>query len=169
MPAAVDLACFTRAAPILVEVAGHPARPRLDGAPSRTLSYWRRQDVASASSTNPRTPGGDRSDSPRKSTVPGPEPEHRVEPPPPRLRRQRRSTIGRAAVEPDDDGPLARAENSMDNDRVADSEETDPEAGKVFDVPDPDTGRVVGPELVDPERRAQHRRWVLDQLERWIP
>jgi hypothetical protein len=88
---------------------------------------------------------------------------------PPRLRRQRRSTIGRAAAKPDDDGPLVRAENSMENDRVADAEETDPEAGKVIDVPDPDTGRVVAPELVDPERRAQRRRWVLDRLERWIP
>jgi hypothetical protein len=57
----------------------------------------------------------------------------------------------------------------MENDRVPDSEETDPEAGKVFDVTDPNTGRVVAPELVDPERRAQHRRWVLDRLERWIP
>jgi hypothetical protein len=36
-----------------------------------------------------------------------------------------------------------RAENSMEDDRVADSEETDPEDGKVFDVPDPDTSRVV--------------------------
>jgi hypothetical protein len=88
---------------------------------------------------------------------------------PPRLRRQRRSTIGRAAAKPDDDGPLVRAENSMESDRVADTEETDPEAGKVIDVPDPDTGRVVAPELVDPGRRAQRRRWVLDRLERWIP
>jgi hypothetical protein len=62
-----------------------------------------------------------------------------------------------------------RAEDSMENDRVPDSEETDPEAGKVFDVTDPNTGRVVAPELVDPERRAQHRRWVLDRPERWIP
>jgi hypothetical protein len=119
---------------------------------------------------DPRIPGGDRSDSPRKSTGPGPEPEHQgVEPPPPRLRRQSRSTIGRAAAEPGGDGPLVRAENSIENDRVADSEETDPEDGKVFDVPDPDTSRVVAPELIDPERRTQHRRWVLDQLERWIP
>jgi hypothetical protein len=57
----------------------------------------------------------------------------------------------------------------MENDRVADSEETDPEAGKVLDVPDPDTGRVDGPEVVDPERRARHRRWVPDRPERWIP
>jgi hypothetical protein len=51
----------------------------------------------------------------------------------------------------------------MENDRVADSEETDPDAGKVLEVPDPDTSRVVAPELFDPERRAQHRRWVLDR------
>ena len=57
----------------------------------------------------------------------------------------------------------------MENDRVADSEETDPEDGTVFDVADPYTGRVVAPELIDPERRAQHRRWVLDRLECWIP
>jgi len=57
----------------------------------------------------------------------------------------------------------------MENDSVADSEEADPEASKMFDVPDPDTSRVVAPELIDPERRAQHRRWVLDRLERWIP
>jgi hypothetical protein len=94
--------------------------------------------------------------------------------PPPRLRRRRRSTIGRTATEPDDDRPLVRAEDSRENDSVVDSEETDPketdpEAGKVFDVPDPDTSRVVAPELIDPERRAQHRRWMLDRLERWIP
>jgi hypothetical protein len=76
---------------------------------------------------------------------------------------------GRTRAKPDDDGPLVRAEDAMENDRVADSEETDSEAGKVFGVPDPDTGRVVAPELVDSERRAQHRRWVLDRLERWIP
>jgi hypothetical protein len=53
---------------------------------------------------------------------------------------------------------------------VADSEETDPEADKVLCVPDPDTSRVVvAPELIDPERRARRRRWVLDRLERWIP
>ena len=69
----------------------------------------------------------------------------------------------------DDDRPLVRAEDSMENDSVADSEETDPEASKMLDVPDPDTSRVVAPELIDPERRAQHRRWVLDRLERWIP
>ena len=57
----------------------------------------------------------------------------------------------------------------MENDRVADSEETEPEDGTVFDVPDPDTSRVVAPELIDPERRAQHRRGVLDRLELWIP
>jgi hypothetical protein len=96
--AVVDLACFARSAPILVEVTGHPQHP-----------------------SRARAPGVERT--------------------PPRLRRQRRSTIGRAAAKPDDDGPLVRAENSMENDRVADSEETDPEAGKVFDVPDPDTGR----------------------------
>jgi hypothetical protein len=100
---------------------------------------------------------------PSRARAPG------VEPTPPRLRRQRRSTIGRAAAKPGDDEPLVRAENSVENDRVADPQETDPEAGTVLDVPDPDTGRVVAPELVDPERRAQHRRWVLDRLERWIP
>lgn len=100
---------------------------------------------------------------PSRARAPG------VEPTPPRLRRQRRSTIGRALAQPDDDGPPVRAEDAMENDRMADSDETDPEAGKVFDVPDPDTGRVVAPELVDSERRAQHRRWVLDRLERWIP
>jgi hypothetical protein len=57
----------------------------------------------------------------------------------------------------------------MENDGVADSEEIDPEASKVVDIPDPDTSRVVAPELIDPERRAQHRRGLLDRLERWIP
>jgi hypothetical protein len=57
----------------------------------------------------------------------------------------------------------------MENDSVADSEETDPEASEMLEVPDPDTSRVVAPELIDPERWAQHRRWVLDRLERWIP
>jgi hypothetical protein len=91
-----------------------------------------------------RTPGGGSVRFASKEHRSGPEPEHQgVEPPPPRLRRQHRSTIGRAAAEPDDDGPLVRAENSMEDDRVADSEETDPEDGKVFDVPDPDTSRVV--------------------------
>ena len=52
---------------------------------------------------------------------------------------------------------------------MADSEETDPEPSRMLDVPDPDTSQVVAPELIDPERRAQHRRWVLDRLERWIP
>ena len=69
----------------------------------------------------------------------------------------------------DDDRPLVRAEDSSENDSVADSEETDPEASEMLEVPDPDTSRVVAPELIDPERRAQHRRWVLDRLERWIP
>lgn len=74
-----------------------------------------------------------------------------------------------AAYSRDDDRPLVRAEDSMENDSVADSEETDPEASKMLDVPDPGTSRVVAPELIDPERWAQHRRWVLDRLERWIP
>jgi hypothetical protein len=100
---------------------------------------------------------------PSRARAPG------VEPTPPRLRRQRRSTVGRAAAKPDDDGPLVRTETRLENDRVADSDETDPDAGRVLDVPDPDTSRIVAPELVDPERRAQHRRWVLDRLERWIP
>lgn len=52
---------------------------------------------------------------------------------------------------------------------MADPEETDSEAGKILDVPDPDTSQVVAPELIDPGRRAKHRRWVLDRLERWIP
>jgi hypothetical protein len=42
-------------------------------------------------------------------------------------------------------------QDSMENDSVADSEETDPEASKMLDVPDPDTSRVVvTPELIDP-------------------
>jgi len=57
----------------------------------------------------------------------------------------------------------------MENDSVADSEQTDPEASKMLDVPDEDPCQVVAPELIDPERRARHRRWVLDRLERWIP
>jgi DNA replication initiation complex subunit (GINS family) len=69
----------------------------------------------------------------------------------------------------DDDRPLVRTEDSMENDSVADSEETDPEASKMLEVPDPVTSRVVAPELIGPERRAQHRRGVLDGLERWIP
>jgi hypothetical protein len=52
---------------------------------------------------------------------------------------------------------------------VADSEETDPDASKVLDVPDPNTSQVVAPELIDLERRAKHRRGLLDRLERWIP
>jgi hypothetical protein len=43
---------------------------------------------------------------------------------------------------------------------VADSKDTDPDAGRALDATDPDTSRVVAPELVDPERQAQHRRWV---------
>jgi hypothetical protein len=73
-----------------------------------------------------------------------------------------------AAVEATTD-PLVRAEDSMENGTVADSEETDPEASEILDVSDPDTSQVIAPELIDPERRAQHRHWVLDRLERWIP
>jgi hypothetical protein len=57
----------------------------------------------------------------------------------------------------------------MENDSVAESEESDPEASKMLDVRDPDTSRVVAPQLIDPDRRPQHRRWVFDRLERWIP
>jgi hypothetical protein len=57
----------------------------------------------------------------------------------------------------------------MENFTVADSEATDSEASEIVDGPDPDTSQVVAPELIDPERRAQHRRSVLDRLERWIP
>jgi hypothetical protein len=69
----------------------------------------------------------------------------------------------------DDDSPLVRAEDSMENDSVADSDEADPETSETLTVPNPDTGRVVAPELIDSERQARHRRGLLDRLERWIP
>jgi hypothetical protein len=45
---------------------------------------------------------------------------------------------------------------------VADSKDTDPDAGHL-DGTDPDTSRVVAPELAAPERQAQHRRWVRER------
>jgi Zn-dependent alcohol dehydrogenase len=52
----------------------------------------------------------------------------------------------------------------MENRSVVEREETGPDAGKLLDVPDLDTSQVVAPERVDPERRAQHRRRLIDLI-----